>query len=142
MCSGISLVETIISFTIAAVVTGSTIVCYLQFAKQAEWSALSMAAQGLALQRLEQTRGAHWDTQASPQTPECNQLVSSNFPVVQVDLSLPASGSTNTPTATVVTLISDLSTNPPLRQIMVQCTWAFKGRIFTNIVLSYRAPDQ
>jgi hypothetical protein len=141
-CLGISLVETLISFTIAGVVTGSTIVCYLQFARQAEWSAMSMAAQGLAIQRLEQTRGARWDTQAYPQTADCNQFVSANFPSLQAVMDVPVSGGTNVLVANVATVISDISTTPPLRQVVVQCTWPFKGRTFTNTILSYRAPDQ
>lgn len=140
-CAGITVVETVISFTIATIVATSTIVCYLQFASQAEWSAMSMAAQGLAIQRLEQARGARWDTQAWPQQPEHNEFVSSNFPPQQMVLDVPTRGGTNTLIASLSTVISDVSTTPPLRQVIVECAWSFKGKDFTNAVLSFRAPD-
>jgi hypothetical protein len=132
----------LISFFITGVVTGSTIVCYLQFARHAEWSAMSMAAQGLAIERLEQTRGARWDTQAYPQTAEQNQFVTGNFPSTNVVMDIPTRGGTNVLMANLETTITDISATPPLRQVIVQCTWKFRARDYTNRVLSFRAPDQ
>ena len=42
------------------------IVGYLQAAVRAEWSAYSLAAQSLAVMRLEQSRAAKWDRLAYP----------------------------------------------------------------------------
>ena len=45
--------------------------------------------------------------------------------------------------ATNYTTVSDISVDPPLRMIQVDCVWRFMGgRLFTNTVITYRAPDQ
>jgi len=45
--------------------------------------------------------------------------------------------------ATNFTTITSVSANPPLKLIRVDCVWSFmKHGIFTNTLVSYRAPDQ
>ena len=104
----------------------------------ADWQAHSVAAQSLAMQRIEQARSAKWDRSAFPPV---DQLAGSNFPVSANALDLPVAG-TNISFATNFTLIADVSSNPPLRSIQVDCAWRFRGRLFTNTVVTYRAPDQ
>lgn len=124
---------------IAAVSIGGVMAGYVFSAQTAEWSAYNLAANSLAIQRMEQTRAAKWDLQASPQVDAFKQ---SDFPPVIETLDIPISG-TNIVRATNVTTITDISTSPPLRMVRVDCSWQFTtGRVFTNTITTYRAPDQ
>ena len=112
---------------------------YIESARMTDWQAHSLAAQAFAMQRIEQARAAKWDTQAG--TP-VDELVSSNFPPLAGKLGIPVSG-TNFTFATDYTTISDISADPPLRMIQVNCVWQFTdGKMFTNTVVTYRAPDE
>ena len=124
---------------IAAVAIGGVVYGYVMSAQRAEWSAYSLAAQSLAMQRLEQTRASKWDPTANPSV---DQLVESNFPVVVDILDIPVSG-TNVVYATNRTTITTVSTTPPLKMIRVECSWSFQDRrVHTNQLMTYRAPDQ
>lgn len=132
-----TLPELVISAAIAAVSIGGIIYGYVMSAQSAEWSAYNLAANSLALQRMEQARAAKWDRQATPIVDELT-----NFPVRVEVLDIPISG-TNVVYATNTTTITTVSTTPPLKMIRVDCTWRFfSGRVFTNSVVTYRAPDQ
>lgn len=130
--------EVVISAAIAAMTVAGIIYGYTQSTKRAEWSGYSLAAQALAVQRLEQTRACRWDPDAG-----VDQLVSASFPSQTVVLDIPVIG-TNAAYATNVTTITTISAIPPLlRMIRVDCTWSFPttGRVFTNTVATYRSPD-
>ena len=134
-----TLTEVVISLMIAAVTCVSIISGYVFTAQAAEWSAYNLAANSLAMQRMEQTRAAKWDLKASDPVDEFQQT---NFPTQIEILDIPISG-TNVVRATNVTTITIVSTNPPLRMVRVDCTWEFKnGRLFTNTITTYRGPDQ
>jgi prepilin-type N-terminal cleavage/methylation domain-containing protein len=137
--AGFTLPELAISMLIAAVATGGVMSGYVFTAQTAEWSAFNLAANSLAMQRLEQTRAAKWDLQASPQVDYFKQ---SDFPVQIEPLDIPRSG-TNIVYATNVTTITTVSTSPMLRMVRVDCSWSFtNGRVFTNTITTYRSPDQ
>jgi Tfp pilus assembly protein PilV len=137
--SGVTLVETIIALAIAMVVIAGLISGFVQSARQAESAAYFLAAQAQASQGLEQVRAAKWDPLTV--TGAVDQ-VTNGFPVVIQMLDVPGASSrpvygTNTTTVTVI------STNPPLKLIRVDCTWNFMGqRLYTNSMITYRAPDQ
>ncbi len=134
-----TLTEVVMAMAISALTIGGIIAGYTMSTRRAEWSAYSLAAQSLAMQRSEQARAAKWDPQAWPPVDE---LVSSNFPVRIEVLDIPISG-TNVVYATNRTAITTLSANPPLRMIQVDCTWMFLSRgPFTNTVVTYRTGDQ
>jgi prepilin-type N-terminal cleavage/methylation domain-containing protein len=136
-CKAFTLIELVIATAIAALVIGGTIYGYVMSAQRAEWSAYSLAAHSLALQRIEQTRAAKWDPQGFPPVDD----LTNRPPVVDI-LDIPMSG-TNIAYATSVTTIATISVNPPLKKIRVQTTWPFVGGgIHTNIIVTYRAPDQ
>jgi hypothetical protein len=117
---------------------GGIIYGYIHSSRSAEWSAYSFAAQSLAMQRLEQARACKWDPEA---TPPVDQLVNSNFPVVVSILDVPMNGS-NITYATNITTISTISTAPPLKMISVEAVWQFiNGKLYTNTIATYRAPD-
>ncbi len=134
-----TLVEVIIALAIMSLMIGGIVSGYVVSALRAEWSAFSLAAHSLALQKLEQTRAAKWDPQGWPPVDE---LVSSNFPVTVDVVDVPISG-TNILYATSTTTITSVSTTPPLRSIRVDTVWPFMQRgSFTNTIVTYRAPDQ
>jgi hypothetical protein len=124
----------ILGIMVTGVVSG-----FVQSHRMSEWSAYSLAAQSLAMQPLEQARAAKWDPTRSPAQDE---LVTANFPPSLQVLDVPLSG-TNVIYATNTVSIRMVSTDPPLREILVECTWRFFNRgVFTNTALTYRAPDQ
>lgn len=130
--------ETIIASSIAAMMFGGIVYGYIQSGRNAEWSAYSFAAHSMALQRLEQTRACKWDPES---TPAVDELISSNFPTVISILDVPMSGS-NFIYATNFTTISTISTAPQLRMIKVDSVWGFiNGRLYTNSIATFRAPD-
>jgi hypothetical protein len=136
-----ALTEALFAILLAAILLAATILGYMQSARRAEWSAYYLNAQGLVMKRLEQTRAARWDTQAYPNLAEHNQFVATNFLDVVEILDTPVSGGTNL-SVTVKTTITDVSLVPPLRQISIECVWPFMNKLFTNRIISYRAPDQ
>jgi len=133
-----TLAEVVISVLLAAITIAAVMVGYSQSAGRAEWSGLSYAAQALAIQRIEQVRSAKWDTEAG-----VDEVVSTNFPPQVTVMDLPISG-TNVVFATNFTTITTLSATPPLlKMIRVDCVWRFqlRARLYTNTLVTYRAPD-
>ena len=138
MRRGFTLVEVVISMAVGAVLMLAIVRGYILSAKRAEWSAYSLAAQSLALQRLEQARACKWDPEAI--TP-VDELLSTNFQAQVNILDIPYASS-NYVYATNFTTISSISTTPPLKQVQVECVWGFtNGKKFTNTVVTYRSPD-
>ena len=134
-----SLIEVMIAIVILAVMFTGAILGYRQSSIRAEWSAYSLAAHSLALQRLEQARACQWDTLASP---AIDELVQDNFPEQIEILDVPVSGD-NFVYATNTVAISVISTDPPLKMIQASCTWSFMNTgPFTNTIAVYRSPDQ
>ena len=134
-----SLSETVVSIALTMITITGTINGYILSTHRAEWSAQSLGAHSMALQRLEQVRAAKWDLAAYPPV---DYVAQANFPTVTNIMDLPVSG-TNVVTATVYTTITTVSANPPLKMIKVDCVWPFiRHGTFTNTVISYRAPDQ
>ena len=133
-----TLAEVVTSIGVSTLTLSGIISGYVMANKQADWSAAALAAQSLAIQRIEQTSAARWDTTSSPPVDE---LTSQNFPTVVQPLALPTSG-TNIAYATNVTTITTISTDPPLRMVRTECTWEQRSYgVFTNIVTIYRTPD-
>ena len=131
--------EVAIASAISGLMIGGIILGYVQSTNRAEWSAYSLAAQSLAMQRLEQARAAQWDELRSPKV---DDLVAGNFPVKAEILDIPRAG-TNVVWATNYTTITQVSVSPPLRMIRVDCVWPFIRRgLFTNTMVTYRAPSQ
>ena len=136
---GITLVEVVISIAITGISLGAIVAGYIYSAKVAEWSAYSLAANSLAMQRLEQCRAAKFDVLT---TPIVDELVQANFPNKPEILDLPRNGD-NVTYATNYTTITTVSANPPLKMIRVDCVWPFKGQgVYTNTFVTYRAADQ
>ena len=111
---------------------------FVNAATQAEASAMVLAGQCQALERLEQVRAAKWDPNASPVVDE---MVATNFPVLIKVLDIPRKNMKIY--ATNYTTISLISANPPLKMMRVDCVWPWmKKKTYTNTVMTYRGPDQ
>ena len=137
--AGMTLVEVVIALGISGLTVAGIVAGYLFCVTSAERSALSIAANAMAVERLEQMRSASWKTASFPVV---DQLVSSNFPtkVSILDLSGTGPGVTY---ATNIATITQISTNPPLKRVRVDCVWQFsRKRMYTNSVETCRAPDQ
>ena len=136
---GSTLVEVVFSIAIAMEAILGSVNGYILSANRAEWSAYSLAAHSLAMQRLEQVRAAKWDTVAFPNV---DQLVAANFPAQTNILDVPISG-TNVVHAINTTTITIISAKPPLKMVRIDCVWPFTHHgVFTNTIISYRAPDR
>jgi prepilin-type N-terminal cleavage/methylation domain-containing protein len=135
----LTLVEVLVAMVVLGIMITGIVSGFVQAHRTAEWSAYSLAAQSLAMQPIEQARAAKWDPYAYPPT---NQLVAANFPPQTNVLDTPVSG-TNVVYATNRTFLRMVSTNPPLMEVSVECTWRFANHgVFTNAITTYRAPDQ
>jgi type II secretory pathway pseudopilin PulG len=147
--AGFTLVETMISMTIVVMVMAGAIYSYLMANRMAEWSSLSLAAQTYAAQGAERARAAQWNSQLWPVTngpgtgDELAPLGSSTPVFIEVDTNqIPATGGALPVTNYIY--LTTASTNPPLRQIRSDAVWTFPltQRVFTNTVVTLRAPDQ
>ena len=133
-----TLVEVIIALAITGLTLGGIIAGYIFCATAAVKAELVQAANARALERMEQTHSAQWDVSVWP---NADQLVATNFPNEVVSLDTPGSGAEGT-SATIQTTISQISLNPPVRRIRVDCIWQFRGtELITNTVETIRSPD-
>jgi prepilin-type N-terminal cleavage/methylation domain-containing protein len=136
---GMTLVEVVLSLAISAVAVAGIISGYIFSMASAQKWALSLAANAKAMERIEETRGARWNISIWPSV---DQLVATNFPDQLVILDHSASGG-GIVYATNITQISDISADPPLKRIRVDCIWTFKGSLlFTNTIETCRGPKQ
>lgn len=136
---GMTLVEVVIALAVAGLTLGGIVEGYIYSTTAAVKAGLAQAANARAMERLEETRSARWDTASWPVV---DQLQSTNFPDQVVSLDMPGSTSGGT-SATIKTKIFQISATPPIRGIRVDCIWNFRGdEVITNTIESIRAPDQ
>lgn len=153
---GFTLVEVVTAVFIVALVLGGMTVAYTQATRRAQWSGYSLAAQGLAIQALEQARAAVWDSSIGKNEITNLNLLGRTYSsgvlkgYTWANLDLPVSGTnwicaTNYVTITAVYLNG--ATNPPvqLQMVTVDTVWPFQWgntkRYFTNTISTYYAPD-
>jgi type II secretory pathway pseudopilin PulG len=132
-----TLIEVVIALAISGLMVAGIVEGYFFCSASTVKDSLYMAANARALERIEETRSARWDTSSFPVV---DQLVASNFPDQIVTLDVSGSGAT-TP-ATLITDISQITLTPPVRRIHVDCVWQFKEATITNSIETCRAPDQ
>lgn len=148
-----TLVEVMIGFCIFGMVTSGMIYGYVQANRIAEWSSQSLAAMSYASQGMEQMRSAQWcaeefSTGSGQGTTDV--LLMTNQPdgswgywTNQVDsMDIPTTGAPIY--VTNYLYVTSISTNPPLRRIVSKVVWTFRltGQLFTNTIITLRAPDQ
>jgi len=135
-----TLAEVMIALGVFALVSAGLINGYIQSNRDAEWSAMSLAAQSYASQGVEQARSANCSVSAGYQLPTTNYFQTNAMQV-------PISGQTFIVTNWVtVANLYPVTTPYPLFQIRSDCYWQFPatngGKWFTNTVITERAPDQ
>lgn len=154
MTAAFTLAEVLISVTILALVMSGIIYGYVAANNFAEWSSMSLAAQSLASQGMEQARCAQWNSQQYPYASgpgtgdelAVSNVVgatwSTNLSGTNYAMDIPATGSPFY--ATNIITLTTVQVTPPLRMIRSDCIWTFPrtGKTFTNTVITYRAPDQ
>jgi hypothetical protein len=133
-----TLVEAVCATALALMTATALIHGYRLATRRAEWSGYSLAAHALASMGIEQARACKWDIRGWPVVDE---LIGDNFPPAVQVLDVPITG-TNMVYATNFTTITTVSADPPLKMIRVDCVWpSFDGRLHTNTIVTYRAPD-
>jgi type II secretory pathway pseudopilin PulG len=134
-----TLVEVVMALAITGLTVAGIVSGYVYCTTAAVKAELAQAANAKALERIEETRSAIWaPDRASP----VDQLVATNFPDLVVTLDLPGTNSAGT-SATIQTLITPISSSPPIRRIRVDCIWQFRGvELVTNSIETCRAADQ
>lgn len=138
--AGFTLAEMVVCFAIVGLVIGGIITAYTNSSNFAERSGYALAAQAQTIQVLERGRCATWDTQLNPPVDNTTNLPATTTSI----LDLPVSG-TNVVWCTNSYSVSTLTVtaNPPcyVKMISVTTTWPWNGRIMTNMMVAYRAPD-
>ncbi len=136
---GFTLVETLMSLFILGLVAGGTLVAYTRATERAEWAGYSLAAQALCARQMEQFHTVLWDTQTVPIVDD-----TTNIPLkVTYALDIPISGG-NPVYATNLASMATLTGPGPsyYKVISINTTWPWKGRVFTNTLVTIRCPDQ
>jgi len=134
-----TLEEVIVALSIVGVTMSATISGYVSVAKRSDWATRSAAADAAAMQRMEQTRAARWDTLAAQSVDEVSSV---NFPQIEVALDVPQKHAVPA-RANVRTTVEQISIDPPLKMVRVDCLWtSLDGRAFTNSLITYRSPNQ
>ncbi len=147
---GYALGEVLLAFGVVSLVFAGLIYGYVQANRMAQWSAMSLAAQAAAAEAAEQARAADWRPRDWPQTNgpgTMDELPPTNY-ILPDFMDIPISGSpTSSNNAFLVTnfiYVTNISANPPIRQIRSDCHWVFPltGAPQTNTVILLRAADQ
>jgi type II secretory pathway pseudopilin PulG len=134
-----TLVEVVIALAITGLMVAGIVSGYIYCTTSAVKAEFNQAASARAMERIEETRSAQWDTSSWPTV---DYLVATNFPDEVVSLDMPGSGPAGT-SATIKTTISQISLSPPIRGIRADCIWQFRGAEWiTNTIETIRAPDQ
>ena len=140
-----SLIEVLIAAVVLMLVLSGLVYGYVEANRVAEWSSQSLAAMSYAEQGMEQLRSAQWCAEefSTSSGQGTTDVLGDSFQTNQIDtLDIPTTGApiyvTNTITATKV------SANPPLKLLVSQVVWTFRltGQLFTNTIVTLRAPDQ
>jgi type II secretory pathway pseudopilin PulG len=149
-CEAFSLIEVMMAFVIFGMVSAGILYGYVQANRMAEWSAMSLGAQSYASQGMEQAIAAKWDTEANGEVtadfcPPLSYTQPTNW-INPVDTNdVPQSGNPLLVTNYMSVGWADNLTNGPyLRKITSQVVWRFPltGQVYTNTLVTFRAPDQ
>lgn len=146
---GFTMVEALVALLIFGMVSAGVLYGYVQANQLAEWSSMSLGAQSYASQGIEQARAAKWDTAANGQVvadflPPISFTQPTNMMFVDTN-DVPQSGAALLVTNYLsVSWVPAWTNGPYLRQIRSDVVWKFPltGKVYTNTIITYRAPDQ
>ena len=145
-----TLIEVLIAFLVFGMLSAGLLYGYVQANRIAEWSSMSLGAQSYASQGMEQVLAAKWDTQANGQItadmlPPISFTQATNL-TPQIDTNdVPQSGAPLLLTNYIsISYVPGWTNGPYLRQIRSDVVWVFPmtKKIFTNTMITLRAPDQ
>jgi type II secretory pathway pseudopilin PulG len=163
-CAAFTLAEVVVSIFIAGLLFGGIITAYIQGGRRADWSGLSLAAQALAIQQIEQARSAVWDPahpvyEKNELAALASNLLSFNYNIDAngntnwsgyswTNLDLPISG-TNVTTATNFVTLTRFAPITGIKMDILklrvdtvwQYSWGSKVMLCTNTMVDYYAPD-
>jgi prepilin-type N-terminal cleavage/methylation domain-containing protein len=158
-----TLIEIVIALAIFGVVMSGLIYGYVQANRTSEWSSMSLAAQSFASQGAEQMRAADWRPRDYPVQQgqgTMDELVltpsgaatngNMNWPPIVDVMDIPTKGNPSAADfqfwVTNYINVTNISINPPLREIRSYAVWTFpRGGSYipyTNWVILDRAGDQ
>jgi prepilin-type N-terminal cleavage/methylation domain-containing protein len=148
-----TLIEIVVSLAILGIVMSGLIFGYVQANRMSEWSSMTMAAQSYASQGAEQARAADWRPRDYPVTsgPGTMDELTNGTLFTNIDfMDIPTKGSPATTNfqfwVTNYVSVTNLSINPPLREIRSYALWNFPGGAgyitYTNWAILDRAGDQ
>jgi Tfp pilus assembly protein PilE len=139
--AGFTLVEMVVCFAIITLVIGGMLTAYSNAAIFTERAGYQLAAQCLAVRQVEHVRAALWDTQSNPIIDNTTNLPSTTVAL----LELPVSGTNAiyaTNQLTVTTITNTLFPPSYIKMIQVYTTWPWNGGVMSNVMITYRAPDE
>ncbi|HLX73028.1 MAG TPA: type II secretion system protein [Verrucomicrobiae bacterium] len=143
--AGFTLAEVVVAIAIFAFSVTGVIYGYIQVNYRAQRSSMSLAAESLAAQSVEQAMAAKWDIHAqSPGTGPgtSDELPPTNYVQVFTNAMLvPGTGESETVTNYVS--ISTAYDNPPVREVRADCAWRapLTERWVSNTVITYRVSN-
>ena len=142
-----TLIEVLIAFFLMVMVLTGVFYAYSQANQLAEFSSMSLAAQSYASQGLEQLRASQWDSESDVYTnifPNLAPTNSSTAPVWTTNdvLDVPQTGNLLTVTNFIYYFTNESS--PPLLEGKSVVAWTFPitHKIYTNVAVTLRAPDE
>lgn len=142
---GLTLIEVMVSFFLFALVISGLIFGYVQSNRMATWSSWSLAAQSVASQGAERARAAQWNELGTEdEWPPVTNSVGAVIATMDTNCSLDVPSTGQLIYVTNYIYVSTYFKTPPLRQIRSDCVWTFAltGQLYTNSVVTLRAPDQ
>jgi prepilin-type N-terminal cleavage/methylation domain-containing protein len=139
-----TLMEVVISLAILGMVISGLIFGYVQANWTAEWCSMSTAAQSYASQGAEQARSANWRPRDYPPTDNLTNGIYRTRDYMDIPTKGTPSDTDFPFWVTNIVTITDISANPPVRQIRSDAVWTYpmNGRLCTNTVILIRASDQ
>lgn len=147
-----TLAEVVISLVVAATTFSGIIMAYTQGARRAQWSGLSLAAQALAIQQIEQARSATWDPAQNGLNQITNLVLFSRTTSGEIVkgfstniLDVPYSGTNYIWATNFVTIKPASNGVSRVWMVKVETVWPFvwgsTKKLFTNSVSTFCASD-
>jgi len=144
---GFTLVEMVMALAVLALVMGGMILCYVQACERAQWTGYALAAQGLAIQQLEQARAAAMDPNGL--VCELTNIAPSGTATTAATLDLPVPATTNYVWATnyvgIKLVTNSVSPLVTLYMVRVDTVWPLKRngsvQYFSNTAACYYSED-
>jgi len=152
--AGFTLAEILVCLLVFGLVSSGIIYGYVQSNRMVQWSSISLAAQSYASQGAEQARAANWNPRGYPMTsnypgafdelPPTNEVFGGTNNVLDVPSKGTPGSSDFAFYVTNYVTVTNLSSNPYLRQIRSDAVWEFylTGVLYTNTSILLRTANQ